>query len=113
MNTNDIRYLIVLLASEEAFVNELAAEAAKRYISESIIQDLLKQLLSEECIGIANLVDEDLVDFDKQKCIEMVGSWAAFIASSYQMFLTDSGFKRFDNDSWGITKERARKILFG
>ena len=113
MNTNDIRYLIVLLASEESFAKELASEAIKRNISESIIQDLLKQLLNEECIGITSLVDDDFEDFNNLECMEMVENWAALMASSYQIFLTDSGFKRFDNDSWGITKERALEILFG
>ena len=112
LSLNDIHFLVALLASEEAPVTELKSEFDAWGVKAEIIQEVLAGLMNDGTIGITNLVEKEFKDFSLGEGLALTRNWLKFVASSYQLFLTDSGFTRWDEDDWGITTRRAKFLVF-
>lgn len=111
-STNDIRYLIAVLASEEAFLKELISESQKRNISLALIKELLQGLIQEGIVGLMSLNRETLEDTAQSQCLEIANNLDQVINKKLQLHLTEIGSIRFNEDSWGISVNRARELIF-
>ena len=112
LSLNDIHFLVALLASEEAPVTELKSEFDAWGVKAEIIQEVLAGLMNDGTIGISNLIEKEFKDFSLEEGLALIRNWLKFVASPYQLFLTDSGFTRWDVDDWGITSRRAKFLVF-
>ena len=112
LTLNDLHFLVALLASEEAPVAELKSEFDAWGVKAELIQEVLEGLMNDGTIGITNLVEKEFKDFSLEEGLVLTRNWLKFVASPYQLFLTDSGFSRWDVDDWGITIRRAKFLVF-
>ena len=81
-------------------------------VKTEIIQEILVGLIKDGTVGVTDLVDEEFKDFLLEENLVLTGNWIKFVVSPYQLFLTDSGCKRWDVDDWGITTRRAKFLIF-
>ena len=112
LSSNDIHFLVALLASEEAPVTELKSEFDAGGVKTETIQEALVCLVSDGTIDVTNLVCGEFKDFSLEEALALIGNWLEFVDSSYQLFLTDPGYKRWEVDDWGITTDRAKFLIF-
>lgn len=110
--SNEIQFLVALLASEESEVNELKTEFDARGVKEERVQAVLKGLISDGTIGITKYQNEEFHDYGKSESLGFVKNWDNFVLASLQIYLTDEGYKRWKTDDWGITTQRARSLMF-
>ena len=109
---NDIRYLIAVLASEEAFLKEVLSESRKRNISSSLLKERLQGLIQEGIVGLMFLNRETLEDASQSECLEIANNLDQVKKEKFQLHLTEFGSIRFNEDGWGVSVNRAREILF-
>lgn len=112
LTSNDIHFLVALLASEESAVHELETEFAARGVEQENVQSILRGLIVDGTIGVTKLQGESFHDYKKDECLELIEDWNSFVQTKLQIFLTDEGYHRWDVDDWGITTERARYLIF-
>jgi hypothetical protein len=112
LTSNDVHFLVALLASEEAQVSELKSDFEQWNIEKIQVQDVLVELVSDGTVGVTILEKEVFNDLDKNESLNLIKGWEHFIHSSYQLFLTDYGYKRWETDDWGITTKRAKHLMF-
>lgn len=110
--SNEIQFLVALLASEESEVHELKTEFDARYVNSEIVQVVLKGLISDGAISVTKYQGEECHDFDRSDSLNLIKDWGHFIKSQFQIFLTDDGYRRWETDGWGITTNRARQLMF-
>ncbi len=110
--SNEIQFLVALLASEESEVHELKTELDARYVNSDIVQVVLKGLISDGTIGVTKYQSEEYHDFDRNDSLNLIKDWDHFVKSPFQIFLTDDGYKRWETDDWGITTNRARQLMY-
>lgn len=112
LTLNEIQFLVALFASEEANVQELEAGMLRRNVQPSLAQNTLKGLIEDGTVGITRLVGEEFHDFEKDDSLTVICNWKEFGQLPLQLFLTDTGYKRWEVDDWGITTSRARQLVF-
>jgi len=112
LTLNEVHFLIALLASEEAPVQELETDLAQRHVKSDTIQNVLKSLIEDGTVGVTKLVNEAFYDYQKDESLLFICNWKLFIESPFQLFLTDAGYKRWEVDDWGITTIRAQELMF-
>lgn len=112
LTLNEVHFLIALLASEEAPVQELETDLAQRHVKSDTIQNVLKSLIEDGTVGVTKLVNETFYDYQKDESLLFICNWKLFIESPFQLFLTDAGYKRWEVDDWGITTIRAQELMF-
>ena len=112
INSNDLHFLVALLASEESLVSELETDLAQRDCERQNILDVLIGLVSDGTVGITKAVAEDYHDFEQHESLALCTNWSVLVNSKYQLYLTEKGWERWEVDDWGITTERAHKLMF-
>ena len=112
LTLNEVHFLIALLASEEAPVQELETNLAQRHVKSNTIQNVLKSLIEDGTVGVTKLVNQAFYDYQKEESLLIICNWKLFIESPFQLFLTDAGYKRWEIDDWGITTIRAQELMF-
>ncbi|WP_338517238.1 hypothetical protein [Alteromonas gracilis] len=112
LTLNEIQFLVALLASEEANVQELEVDMFRRNVQPSLVQYVLKGLIEDGAVGITRLVGEEFHDFEKDDALTLICNWKQFVQLPLQLFLTDTGYKRWEVDDWGITTSRAMQLVF-
>ena len=111
---NELEYLVSVWASEECGFGELVQESIDRGIALDRVELVLTNFLNLDEIGVASLQKHcDEQAFSKEHALEIISN----LNVNHQwfdpiVFLTEKGWKRYENDTWGITVERAREILF-
>ena len=112
LTLNEIQFLVALLASEEANVQELGTDMFRGNVQPSLVQNALKGLIEDDAVGITRLIDEEFHDFEKDDSLTVICNWKQFVQLPLQLFLTDTGYKRWEVDDWSITTSRARQLVF-
>jgi len=112
LTKSDKRFLVALLASEEASVAELKSEFDAWSVKTEEIQEILVGLVKDGTIGVTNLINEKFNDFTQDESLALADNWSEFVTLPYQLFLTDLGYKHWDEDDWGITSRRAKFLIF-
>lgn len=112
LTLNDTHFLVALLASEEAPVSELCSDFQHWGVASAQVQEVLVDLVTDGTAGITKPEGEEFHDFEKMASLELIRDWDSFVRSPYQLFLTDSGYRRWETDDWGISTERARYLMF-
>lgn len=110
--SNELQFLVALLASEESEVNELKTEFDARGVKGDRVQAVLKGLISDGTIGVTKYQSEEFHDYEKSESLSLIENWEHFVLAQLQIFLTDEGCKRWETDDWGITTKRARSLMF-
>jgi hypothetical protein len=111
-STNDIRYFLVVLASEEAYLKEVLSESQKRNISLALLKEILQNFVEKGIVGFMSLNGDDFRDSPQSESLKVVSNFDHTIDEGLQLYLTESGLICFDEDDWGISVERAREIVF-
>ena len=112
LDSNDISFLVALLASEESNVNGLKNELEPWGCNQNQVLPILTSLISDGTIGVTKSDNDEFIDFETKKSLNLLNNWQEFIHSEYQLYLTDEGYKRWDTDDWGITTKRAQYLMF-
>jgi hypothetical protein len=112
LTSNELHFLVALLASEEAPVQELETDLAQRHVKYDKIQNVLKSLIEDGTVGVTKLENEAFYDFQKDESLLFICNWKLFIQSPCLLFLTDAGYKRWEVHDWGITTIRAQELKF-
>ncbi|QPB83501.1 hypothetical protein CWC22_011080 [Pseudoalteromonas rubra] len=112
LTSNELQFLVALLASEESAVNELKTEFDARGVKDMRVQAVLQGLISDGTVGLTKFQNEEYHDYSKRESLGLVENWASFVLSPLQLFLTDEGYKRWETDDWGMTTKRARSLMF-
>ncbi|MBQ4852991.1 hypothetical protein [Pseudoalteromonas sp. MMG012] len=110
--SNELQFLVALLASEESEVNELKTEFDARGVEGEKVQVVLSGLISDGTIGVTKYQNEEFHDYEKNESLSLVKNWEDFVLTQLQIFLTDEGYKRWEIDDWGITTKRAVSLMF-
>ena len=112
LTLNEVHFLIALLASEEAPVQELETDLSQRHVKSDTIQNVLKSLIEDGTVGVTKFENEAFYDFQKDESLLFICNWKLFVESPFQLFLTDAGYERWEVDDWGITTLRAQELMF-
>ena len=111
---NELEYLVSVWASEESGFGELIQESNDRGIALDRVEVVLIDFLNLGEIGVGSFQKPSgEQEFSKEHALEIISN----LNATYEwfdpiLFLTEKGWKHYDNDTWGITVKRAREILF-
>ncbi len=112
ISQNDINFLLVLNASEESILSELALEFRRWNCDTDVILQRLKELIKDETIGISRREGSTFGDLPMSEAIEAIKTWNFVQESSLMMFLTEAGKTRWKTYDWGISTKRAKYLMF-
>jgi hypothetical protein len=108
----DIHYLIALNASEESELIELARDFERWTCEKTEVLSVLKSLIQDDTLLISKPVDSAFDDLEKPEALALTHAWDTIRRNDLVLCLTDKGIKRWESDDWGITRERARYLMF-
>jgi len=111
ISENDTRYLLAAYASEESPLIELIWEFEKWDCEKDTILQLLGNLLEDAIVGVTKLNSDKFVDLDSDDSLKFVRTWEDLNDRNHILYMTEKGFKLWDNDDWGITTDRARHLM--
>jgi hypothetical protein len=110
--SNELHFLVALIASEESDVHELKTEFDAWGVECDIVQVVLKGLVTDGTIGVTKYQNEEYHDYEKSESLNLIKDWKCFVNTQLQIFLTDQGYQRWETDDWGITSKRAKYLMF-
>lgn len=108
----DITYLVALNASEESILNEFVWEFEKWKYDKAVVLRIIKELIEDDTILLAQLSDDMLEDLSKQDSLSHVISWEGLLRNDLILCLTESGETRWEANNWGISAKRADDLMF-
>jgi len=112
IDIKDALFLLVLNASEESSINDIKSDFENWDTSEINVPTLLESLIKEGVILFALRSSDKITDYTMAESIDFVSQFDSLCSHDVMVFLTESGFERWDNDTWGITTERAHHLMF-
>jgi hypothetical protein len=108
----DVRFLIALHASEESSLVELRNELAGWDAEGLDVARLLHELIDGGFVLMAKITLQASTDFSISQSLELASRWETTESIAERLFLTETGFLRWEADDWGISTERARHLMF-
>tara|TARA_B100001093_G_C26623930_1_gene925907 strand:+ start:414 stop:794 length:381 start_codon:yes stop_codon:yes gene_type:complete len=111
ISEDDARFLLALNASEEAMLYEVVSEFGKWDCKKEDVLKVFRNLIEEEIIFLGRLGQGAYEDFSKEESLEAISSWEKLETHEILMFFTNQGYDLWENDDWGITKERAEYLF--
>jgi hypothetical protein len=110
----EIEFLLYVNASEESYLKDVTLDIGSWNCDKSIVIEILKDLIHQELIGLGRLILKDFVDLQKEMALEIITSWEIMQSSMLILFLTESGWERYNSNTydWGISPEREKQLVF-
>jgi hypothetical protein len=110
----EIEFLLYVNASEESYLKDVTLDIGSWNCDKSIVIEILRDLIHQELIGLGRLILKDFVDLQKEMALEIITSWEIMQSSMLILFLTESGWERYNSNTydWGISPEREKQLVF-
>jgi hypothetical protein len=112
ISKNDARFLIALNASEESSINDLRQDISGWDTSNISIVELIKELIDDGTVLFSNRENASFSDCTLEESLFIANEWQQYDSYELFIYLTDSGWLRWDTDDWGISSSRAKELIF-
>jgi hypothetical protein len=109
---SEVRFLLALNASEESALAELKADLLRWNCTGIDVTALLLALIHDGTVLLMERQLDSITHYAAQESVALAAGWATSASRSTCLFLTESGWKRWRTDDWGITTERAQYLMF-
>ena len=109
---NEIEFLLFTLASEESILVELHWEFEKWVCEKTDIISSLSKNIETGSLLISKRTVESFSDLSIELSLEFASSWEKLNTKEYILFLTESGEKQWEEGNFGITRKRAKHLVF-
>ena len=109
---SDVKFLIALNASEESPLSELRLDLQRWKHEGTDPAEVLVEMIRDGTVLLAESVGNSVTDYSVADSEALAAGWSTSESHSKFIFLTDSGWKRWDTDDWGITTDRAKRLMF-
>lgn len=108
----DAMFLIALHASEESSLVELRQELTSWDARALDVGQLLHELIEGGFVLMQKLTPQTSTDLSISQSLNPAALWETTESNQERLFLTESGYLRWETDDWGITTERAQHLMF-
>lgn len=112
IDKNDIYFLVALNGSEESSIVELQEDLSRWTYTESDVVEVISSLIQDGVLLFSEYSEDSFQDHIAEESLRLAREWKSVKSNSLILFLTDTGWSRWDEDDWGITTERARYLMF-
>ena len=112
INAQDVLFLVALNASEESSLVELRQDIERWDFSKVDITNILLSLIEDGTILLSKRIDVSFSDYSRDDSLKIASSWSTDCSNEIVLYLTDSGYKRWEVDDWGISTKRAHYLMF-